>query len=280
MLKKIFSRVGVICLVVFSFYYTDLAASIIKGNDPIMKELKNSKSDYEKVSKNALINDNSIIPGTSGVGVDINSSYEAMKRYGSYNDSLIVFNEVSPTISISNVYDKYITSGNESRNLISFVFVINNYSYVTEILNILNAKGIKSTFFIDKDIMEDSFDLIKLLNNNNQEIELYSNDYNTKDIKAVNRLLKKNNMNNLLFCYSEKDSSLILDTCSKNKMHTIIPSIITSDYPYSDIKENVKNGSIIKLINNKETLRELKYIINYVIQKGYAPVTLKDLIKE
>ena len=280
MLKKLFSRIGVICLVIFSFYYTNLTVNIIKGNDPIMKEIEQTKSKYEKDSINAVVSYNSIIPGANGIGVDINSSYTAMKRYGSFNDSLMVFNVVSPVISVTNIYDKFITSGNESKNLISLVFVINNYSYLTEIINILNSKSVKATFFIDKDIINDSFDLIKLLNDSGQEIELYSSDYNTKEIKMINKLLKKNKIEDLRFCYSETDSQVTLDVCSKNKLHTIIPSIITNDYPYSDIKRNIKNGSIIKLSNNEETLRELKYILNYINQKGFIPTTLKELIKE
>ena len=64
------------------------------------------------------------------------------------------------------------------------------------------------------------------------------------------------------------------------KMHTIIPGIITNNYPYSDIKINITNGDIISLNTSKNTLRELKYIINYIKQHSYKIVKLNDLIKE
>ena len=61
--------------------------------------------------------------------------------------------------------------------------------------------------------------------------------------------------------------------CSKNKMYTIIPSI---DKSYSDIKSNIKNGSII-MVNN---IKELDVIVNYINSKGYNIVSLGELLSE
>ena len=82
------------------------------------------------------------------------------------------------------------------------------------------------------------------------------------------------------FCYVEEEKDSVLSSCSKNNIYTVFPSIITTNFPYSDVKSNLKSGSIISLRNNQHTLRELKYIVNYIIQRGYKIVTLEELIKE
>ena len=280
MLKKFFSSIGVITLVVFSFYYTDLTVNIVRDNDPIMKEIRKNKETYEEKYVNAMVESNKIIPGISGLEINEKTSYEAMKKYGEYNDSLMVFDEVIPNVSVSNIYDKYISCGNKSKTNIALVFVIENSNYIEEIINILDSNEKKTTFFIDKYLIDNSPELIKLINDSGHEIELLSESYDIKELKRYKNLIKKYTNNNINFCYLEKENYNVLNKCSENKLHTIIPSIITNSYPYSEIKQNISNGSIIKIKNNEIALKELKYILNYISQRGYKIITLNDLIKE
>lgn len=138
---------------------------------------------------------------------------------------------------------------------------------------------VKATFFLESSIIEQSPDVLKLLNNNDQKIEFLGN-YDKKSLLNAEEIIKKNSKNKIKYCYSEYENNEVLDICSKNKMYTIIPSIITDKYPFSDIKTNVKNGSIIKLDNNSSTVRELKYIINFLLQKGYNIKALNELLDE
>jgi len=279
-MKKIFSMIGVMTLVCFSFYYTDFATTIIKNNDPIMKKIENVSQEYREESVNAVMQENHIIPGICGLEIDIDKTYESMKKYGSFNEDLIVFKDVIPLISVTNIYDKYITLGNPSKNMVGLVIVLNNSSYLEEILAILQAKNIKATFFISDNLIDNSKDIIKLINNYSHQIEVLSSNYEDVNILNHNKIVKKITDKEIRFCYSDKENQKILDNCSKNNMYTIVPSLITKDFPYSDVKSNLKSGSIIKLDNNDQTLRELKYIINYIKQKGYQIVTLEKLIQE
>lgn len=279
-LRRFFYVTGVLSLVCFSFYYTDLATSIIKANDPIMKEIKKTSCYYEEESVDAILVNNNITPGISGIKVDIDKTYASMKRYGSFNESLIIYEEVIPSISVTNIFDKYIVGGNKTKKMISLAFVIDNYSFITEIINILDSKNIKATFFISNNIITESKDILKFIDNSKHEIELYSDTYDTILIDKNNTLLKKYINKNINFCYSETENDIILNNCSSKKIHTIIPNINTSNYPYSDIKKHIEAGSIIKLNNNEIVVRELKYILNYINQKGYSIVTLKELLSE
>ena len=278
MMKKFFSFMGALALICFSFYYTDSAVEIVKRNDPIMKEITEVAKDYEESSQDAILINNNIIPGVSGVKVDIDRSYEKMKQYGSFDAGLLVFEEVTPTISTSNTYDKFIIKGNSSKQGISLIFKMNNTSYIDEILTILKEKDVKANFMITENILSGDIDVVEKIYLNGHSIELLSSDY--ANIKKANKILKSLTGNKAKYCYSEEENKDIIEVCEKNKMHSIIPTIITTNFPYNDIKNNVTSGSMISLTNNIGTVRELSSIINYLNQKGYKILLLEDLLDE
>ena len=92
MLKNKLIQVAVVLiLVVFSFYYTNKTIDIIKQTDPLMKKIKEESTKYQIPAENAKEEDNKIIPGKNGKEVDYEETYQKMKRYGTYNESLTVF---------------------------------------------------------------------------------------------------------------------------------------------------------------------------------------------
>ncbi len=280
-LKKICSIIGIGLLICFSFYYTDSAVNIVKRNDPIMKEIIKVSNQYEVLAVDATLINNSIIPGINGTKLDIDASYSSMKRFGEFNSSLLKFSEVEPTISINNSYDKYIISGNKSKHEVALLFKINNTSYIEEILTILISNNVEATFFLDLDTIVSSPDILMLLNKGKQNIELLGkNGYKIAEVLLAIRTLRKFNKNNAKFCYLEQENNDVLNICNRQKLYTVIPNIITDNYPYSDVKYNLSNGSIIKLDNNINTVRELRYIVRYIKQKGYHIKSLNDMLKE
>ena len=105
-MKKIFKYLGVIILIGFSFFYTDKVINVINEKDPIMIKLNAEASKYSLPSSNAIIVDNTIIPGIAGKMVDINKSYKNMREIGLYNPNNIVYKRIDPKISLTNNYDK------------------------------------------------------------------------------------------------------------------------------------------------------------------------------
>ena len=152
--KKILEAFLVIILVLFSFYYTDKVVSILEMNDPIMKKINNNKKQKEKPSVDATINDSKMIPGYNGLVVDVAASFKKMKNYGSYNESLLVFEEVKPTISSVDYYDKYIVSGNGFSTSSALVFAVNDDTYLQNVLDILITTDTVATFFLDGKIID------------------------------------------------------------------------------------------------------------------------------
>ena len=279
-MKKIYTIIGVFVLICFSFYYTESAVNIVKRNDPIMKEIIKVSNMYEVGSVDAVLINNNIIPGKSGVSLDIDKSYSNMKKLGKFNSSLLEFKEVMPTVSVSNNYDKLIISGNKSINNVSFVFKIKNNKYIEEIIDILKSKGLYSYFFLDYDLINEP-SVINLLINNNMYISYLgnNNEFNKSDLLVVREILNKYG-NKTLYCISEAFDNNIANICARENIHTIKPSIVGGINPYLEIRNNIESGSIIELTNNKSTIKELRYIINYIKSKGYKIVDLNTLLKE
>ena len=101
-MKKFFQIIGLFSLLIFSFFLTDKTATVIKNMDDIMVEIKKNEHLFKEDGVNAIIKDNTIIPGISFKKVNINSSYRNMKEYGKYNEDLYVYDYIKPKISIIN----------------------------------------------------------------------------------------------------------------------------------------------------------------------------------
>lgn len=281
-MKKIYQVVGVLLLGLFSFFYTEKVIDFIRESDPIMKSIKKSESEYKIDPVDATINDNTMIPGVSGKSIDYDSSYKKMKKYGAYNESLTVFKEEEPTISIDDYYDKYISQGSGINNDVSLVFEVKLNDNITNILNILIENNTSATFFVDGLWLENNRDLATTMAEEGYEIEIlnYDNKYDELYFSSSLNLVKTITNINPKYCFARYDSKEVLQLCSKLNLHTIIPTIITGNYPYSDVRKKLSKGSIIGFSINSSTEIELPTIINYIKQKGYAINTLDSLLSE
>ena len=279
-MKKLFKPLSAIFLLLFSFYYTNKVVEIVRETDPIMKEIRLSSKKYEVLPDNARIIGNNIIPGKTGKEVDYEKSYTRMKQYGTYNEALTTFKEIEPTISVDDYYDKYIIQGNNERKSVALVFKITNNNKVQDLINILNNKNIKTTFFIDGLFLENNTDLIKNISNHELELLSYDQKYDELYFNSALNYLSSLTKENPKFCYAEYDQKEVLELCTKLKLHTIIPTIRVTDYPYKTIKGKLSNSSIISLPLTSQTINELPLIINYISQKGYSFLTLEELLSE
>lgn len=260
----------------FSFFYTEKTVSVVKEHDEIMIELREKLDRYQTPSVDAKVEKNTIIPGIAGTSVDVNKSYNKMKRYGKYNETLIVYKETYPTISIKNNYDKFVISGNPASKSVSLIFKVRGNNDIKSILKILNEKEIKANFFVDDKYLD--YNDLSLISKYNHNIGNLINDYSESSFSWLNNRIKKVTKNT--YCYDEKNNLENLNICSINKIYTIKPSIIVETNPTITIKDNLKNGSIISFNINTDVINELSVIINYIRSKDIKIILLDELLDE
>lgn len=280
--KPYLTVIGICLLTVFSFYYTNKLIEFSKSKDPIMIEIMKNKDDYNKLSIDALINNNYITPGSEGLEVNVDKSYTKMKKLGKYNDNLYVYDVVKPTISIKDNYNKFVINGNTTKKEVSLIFKVNDLKNIENINKILFNNNVSATFFIDGNIKDDDINILKILDESNNYFGNlgYNKKYSIKTIKYTNALLDRIDDDNHNYCYVEKDDINVLKTCSEVKMYTIKPMVVSNIFPFTYIKQNLENGKIFSLDTNSYTLKQLDLIIKYVRQKGYDFVTLEEILNE
>ena len=280
-MNRIIKYISLLLLFLFSIYYTNNSINILRNADPIMKEIKENSYKYKVDSVDAIINGDYIIPGKKGKDVNYLDSYSKMKKYGAYNESFTILEDIKPMISIYNNYDKYIISGNKNNKNISFVFVLDKEINIDKLLSILNKNNIKSTFFIDGKLLENNTHLIKNISNNNEiNILSYNGEYDESLFMTSVSFLESITKKKSKYCYSEEENSKLLEICSNNYLHTIIPTLVIYNNMYREIEKNLNNSMIFSIKINSNNLSQLSSTINYIISKGYSFVTIDELVSE
>lgn len=280
-MKKFFSYFGIFSLLLVSFFYTERTVNVVKEYDDVMIEIKEYSSNNKKEPVNALISDNTIIPGIKGYQVDINKSYSKMKKYGKFDSSLIEYENINPSISLCNNFDKYIVQGNPENRMVSLIFLVNNEINIDSILSILDKNKVKGNFFVSNTWLENNSDKIISLINDGHIIGNLSNNSNYLDSSFLwmDTIIKKVGKQENGYCYFEEENKDELDICSIYGNYSIKPTII-SIYPYKEVKEKLASGSILSFSINNEVISNLDIIISYIKSKGLIIVNLNEIIKE
>lgn len=279
MLKKISKIALILLLSIFSFYYTNKSIEIISIQDPLMKEIKDKNNKYNIEPTNAIIKDNTIIPGKNGKEIDYETTYKKMKEYGNYNELLMTLKETKPTISIDDNYDKYIIGGNKERKSVALVFKIEK-TFPKDIIKIINDKNITATFFIDGIYIENYYQELNKMNNFELELLNYNADYEEIEFTSSKNYLESIIGKKLKFCYSESEKDKVINLCQKLKMHTVIPTLKVKSNLYQEVKENLSNSIIISIPISSNTKYHLPTTIDYVKSRGYNFETLEKLLNE
>ena len=255
-MKKFLNIILTIILLIFSFYYTKTVAEFIKNKDLIMIKIKENSYKFETNSIDAIIKNDTIIPGKSSKKVNINASYKKMKRIKKYTESLYVFEYKKPKISLKDHYDKIIINGNTKNKNISILIKVQSL----ELLKKINTDPFLN-FILDNDFINTNLDYIIKLDNN-----------------IV--VLEQNNLNNLEiidYCYSE---NIFNKYCINYKIYTIKPTFITNNYYYNTFKL-INNGSILAYnILNENDIKDINLVISYIKTLNYNIVSIDNLINE
>jgi hypothetical protein len=283
MLKKSFQIIGLLLLIGFSFFYTEKVALVVREQDPLMVKIEEYETLFNKESVNAIVKDDTIIPGINACVVDMDSSYANMKRVGRFSNNMIEYKEIKPKLSLDRIYDKYIIKGNTNKYQVSFVFKISDTKYLINILNFLSKKKIQASFFIDGKTIEDETQYIYRIADEKHEIYNlgYDGEYEKDLLVWTNSMIENITSNDSKYCLDVEDDKSIIDICSKNKMYTIKSEIVINYKNTFDIyKDKIEKGSIIVFDVNDNTINELSKTVLFLNSKGFTYNLLSKHLSE
>lgn len=281
-MKKFFQLLGFVALFIFSFYYTEKTVSVVKEFDDIMIEIKAHAEKNRIKSENALVTEDTIVPGRNGQEVDVTKSYQKMREYGKYDEKLLLMEEFKPKISIEKTYHKYVVGGNTKKRQVSLLFLLREKENVEDFITLADKYQVKFNFFIESNWLEKNNEMLLELVERGHIIGNLSLDRDVSDPNYpwVDTVIKRIAKQKKGYCYVKKKNKDILDICSANQNYTILPSVIVLEHPYKTIKEKATSGSIIAMEVNQEVLEELPSIIKYLESKNYTISNLETHLSE
>lgn len=263
---------------IFSFYYTDKIIELSKRQDPIMTMIYEVKEEKEIEPVNAILSNDTMLVGRSGLKIDVDTSYEKMKKLDEFNENLLEYVSIKPSIVKDNNFDKLIIGSNTKEKKISFVFKLDDLDKLNKIVYILNSNDVPATFFIDGKVLENDLLRVKNIFKNDLKLGLYSYDgnYNNSSLRYNEGLISKNMSYSSYCLYANEE---FLRACVDFKINTIKPEVIKGNL-YNYLKNNKKEGMIYQIVPSNINIKELNSAIIYLMQKGYSIVSLEDLLKE
>lgn len=280
-MRKIFQVIGLFTIICISFFVTDKAVFVLKEQDSVMIKIESVKDEYKVDSVDAVVDGKYIVPGVKGKEVDVSSSYVSIKKMGYFDSKFLVYKDIVPNVSISNTYNKYISKGNSSKNSVSLLFVLD--SNVNALLDRFRdaSSSVIVNYYVDVDYLNNNLKLVKELGKNNDVYNYgYMGNYSESLLTFGNNLIERNVKNNSRFCLLKKENDNVLRLCSSSSNHTVIPSIIVSNNPYNEIKNNISSGSIILMDINETVINQMPSVISFITSKGYKMVGLEELLSE
>lgn len=246
-MKKIFKYIGMISIVLLSFFYTEKTTLVVREYDELMVKIRKIENEITN-PKEAIIKDNTIIPGISGKKINVKESYFKMKQINKYDENLLVYDKIYPNEILKNNKDKYIINGNQNKRMVSIIVLVDK-----NMDKLIKYKNIN--LFINK---------IETLENKKNIIGYYEYD------EWIHSTLKANGID-IKYCLN--------DLNCLNNFYTIKTDIIKNNYLFNT-KKVIKNGSILVYKDSEELIKELNIIINFIECKGYTIEYLDTLLEE
>lgn len=252
---KIVKYCLVIFLCLFSFYFSDRVILYIESKSPIMQEIMSVSDSFKSEPVNAIIKDNTIVPGKNGKVVNERESYLKMNDFGAFNNTFLVYDDIKPDVSLYDNLDKVIVGGADNNSVALIVLE-------DEIATLLDKEDILYTKVI--------YEVDEVLNG------AYINGNTDKsNFKELNSFLKRKKLNDKLCLVGYSNMAL----CRDNKYFLISPTLTVYSSNLAYAKTQISGGKII-LLGNGLNSTEVKIIISAIKHRDLTFKYLKDFISE
>lgn len=278
---------------------TSLSASIKK--DALYLEIEKKAADYYIPPKDAVIDKVwKAQPGLNGLKVDIEASFNKMKKDGVFDENKLIFKQIPPKVHLSDLPPEAIYRGNPDKHMVSFLInVAWGNEFLPSMLDTLNKHKVKATFFLEGRWTKENPELAKMIVDAGHEIGNHS--YNHPDMRSLSQraireqLTKTNDIIEAttgVKCkwFAPPSGSFrpeVVQIASELKMGTIMWSVDTIDWQHpkanvllSRVMSKIHPGAIILMHPTSSTDEALDDLITAIKQKEYEIGNLSTLLNE
>ncbi|WP_332690325.1 polysaccharide deacetylase family protein [Halalkalibacter lacteus] len=314
-MKKKVVHVSVFCIVVilsigavqnpFSLNYIGElkrdSQMVLKEQDSLYEEIVARAESYLEPARDARIDRVwKAVPGYNGLEVDVEASYDKMKKLDMFDENRLIFRQTSPNIHLDDLPPTPIYKGNEHKPVVTFlVNVAWGNEYLPEMLKTLKKHELHTTFFLDGSWVKNNPNLATMLDEEGHEIgnHAYSHPDMSKlttgrideEIKKTNSVIEATiDVTPKWFAPpSGSYNQAVIDHADNQGMKTVLWSVDTIDWRKPDPTEmvdrvlsKVHNGAMILMHPTEPTAKGLDKLITGIQEKGYKIGTVSEVLSE
>lgn len=277
------------------------ALTVGKQEDPLYQSIVKNASTYEIPPSNAKIDRVwKAIPGYNGITVDIEASYNNMKKIGTFNEKKLVYTQTEPSVHLRDLTPSPIYRGHPDKPMVSFIInVAWGNEYLPEMLAALKKHQVKASFFLEGRWVKNNPELAKMIVSAGHEVGNHS--YTHPDMKRISAAQIReqlNKTNEVIEAATGKKSIWFappsgsyrdetVTIAAEFKMKTVMWTIDTIDWqkPSPDqlinrVTSKISNGSMVLMHPTESTAKSLDTLITLIEEKGLKLGTVSDLMSE
>lgn len=271
----------------------------IKIEDPLYDEIvANSKAFYIAPQDAYIDRVWKKTPGRNGVQVQVEKSYEKMKKGNEFNESLLVYEQILPKISLQDLPPAPIFRGHPEKEMIALMINVSwGEEYIPEILNILNEHKVKATFFIEGKWAKEHTNLVRMIDEQNHLIGNHA--YNHPDMARLSNQENADQMietNNIIEAIIGKTPQLfappsgsytddVVEAAHHLNMATILWTVDTIDWRNPSVSvmmnrvmTNIHPGAMVLMHPTSPVAKGLDQMITEIKELGYQINTVETLL--
>ncbi|MFA9558034.1 polysaccharide deacetylase family protein [Evansella sp. AB-rgal1] len=277
------------------------AETVLKVEDPLFSEIKQKQLEYNIEPKDAVIDKVwKAIPGYNGLAVDVEASYEKMKKEGTFEEENLVFNEIPPKTMLKDLPAAPIYRGNRQKPMVSFmVNVAWGNEYLPDMLKTMKDHDVRATFFLDGSWVKNNPKLAKMIIEEDHEIGNHAYSHpNMKNLSRsrINQEIQSTNeiieatINKKPRWFAPPSGSYrqeVVDVAYEYGMRTVLWTVDTIDWRNPEytsmahrVIEKVEPGSLILMHPTASSAKGLELMIKGIKEKDLHIGMLSETLSE
>ncbi|MGM7720417.1 polysaccharide deacetylase family protein [Metabacillus sp. Hm71] len=277
------------------------SVTVSKQKDELYEEIAKRAIEYNIPAQNAEIHKVwKATPGYNGIEVDLDQSYKKMKAKGVFDENLLVYRQVEPSVHLEDLPAEPIYRGHPDKPMVSFIInVAWGNEYIPDMLETLNKYHVKATFFLEGRWAKENPEMAKMIVDAGHEVGNHS--YTHPDMSQLSQakireqLLKTNevikSVTDVTPTWFAPPSGSFRDEVVKiadeMNMGTIMWSVDTIDWQRPQphvlvqrVMSKVHNGALILMHPTSSTAESLETLILSIKEKGYSFGSVSMLVDE
>lgn len=275
--------------------------ALSKDGQQLFDEIKHQAKEFEEPPADAYIDRVwKKTPGRNGKKVNIEKSYEKMKKKNRFEQSMLVFDEVKPSVSLKDLPASPIYRGHPDKEMVALLINVSwGTEYIPKILEVLKAQNVKATFFIEGKWAKENKDAAKMIYEQNHLIGNHA--YNHPDMARISvEEMKKqigdtNDIVEAIIGYrpvwfappSGSFNEQVVKVAHEMDMETILWTVDTIDWQKPSVSvminrvmNQIHPGATILMHPTEPVAQGLEMLILEIKQKEYEIGTIEQLLSE